>query len=225
MGADFYPRLTAVAFDHPKCNQLVNEQAEVGLLLAGPGILGTLAFAPLAIFLFYRADFAPAADILRWLCLGMILRVVTWPMGFIIVARGERKIFLWTEVLANAGYAGFVWLGLRMFGLNGTGIAFFALNVLHYSVVYFVVRRLTGFRWSSAARKLALVFIPLVAAIFAAGCFLSPIQSAIVGLVLLVPAGLYSVKTLCALVPMDRLPGVAQKVIRLLRLEPSSGND
>src|SRR5208282_5653683 len=52
MAADFFPRLTAVANNHAECNRLVNEQAEVGLLLAGPGILGTLTFAPLVIDLF-----------------------------------------------------------------------------------------------------------------------------------------------------------------------------
>ena len=36
MGSDFYPRLTAVADDHAECNRLVNEQAQIGLLLAGP---------------------------------------------------------------------------------------------------------------------------------------------------------------------------------------------
>jgi antigen flippase len=35
MGTDYYPRLTAVANDNPRCNQLVNEQTEVGMLLAG----------------------------------------------------------------------------------------------------------------------------------------------------------------------------------------------
>src|SRR5690348_9125671 len=39
MGADFYPRLTAVANDNAECNRLVNEQARVGLLLAGPGVI------------------------------------------------------------------------------------------------------------------------------------------------------------------------------------------
>jgi hypothetical protein len=33
----------------PECNRLVNEQAEVGLLLAGPGVIATLTFAPLVI--------------------------------------------------------------------------------------------------------------------------------------------------------------------------------
>ena len=73
MGADFFPRLTAVAQDNRECNRLVNEQAEVGLLLAGPGVLGTLTFAPLVIQLFYSAKFGPAVEILRWICLGMIL--------------------------------------------------------------------------------------------------------------------------------------------------------
>ena len=49
MGADFYPRLVSVATDNPRCNRLVNEQAQVSLLLAGPGIIATITFAPLVI--------------------------------------------------------------------------------------------------------------------------------------------------------------------------------
>src|SRR5882672_2271444 len=125
MGADFYPRLTAVASKDTECNRLVNEQAEVGLLMAGPGILGTLTLAPLAITIFYRQDFGPAVEILRWICLGMLLKAVTWPMGFIILARGERKLFFWTEVLTNAGYVALVWVAVASLGLRGTGVAFF----------------------------------------------------------------------------------------------------
>ena len=88
MGADFYPRLTAVASDHKECNRLVNEQVEVGLLLAAPGVLATLTFAPLVIWLFYSSAFAPAVEILRWICLGMMMRVASWPMAFVLVAKG-----------------------------------------------------------------------------------------------------------------------------------------
>ena len=59
MGADFYPRLTAIANRNEDCNRLVNEQAEIGLLMAGPGILATLTLAPIVITVFYRGDFAP----------------------------------------------------------------------------------------------------------------------------------------------------------------------
>ena len=40
MGTDFYPRLTAIANDNTECNRLVNEQAHVSLLLAGPRCAG-----------------------------------------------------------------------------------------------------------------------------------------------------------------------------------------
>src|SRR3989442_11367195 len=53
MGADFYPRLTAVATNNNRCNQFVNEQSEISLLLALPGILATFAFAPWVISIFY----------------------------------------------------------------------------------------------------------------------------------------------------------------------------
>ena len=71
----------------------LNEQAEVGLLLAGPGIIGTLTFAPLVVTLFSFAKFGPAVEPLRWMCLGMLLRVASWPMGFILMAKGARKVF------------------------------------------------------------------------------------------------------------------------------------
>ena len=63
MGADFYPRLTAVATDDRECNRLVNEQAHVSLLLAGPGVIATIIFAPLVISLFYSSKFDEAVEV------------------------------------------------------------------------------------------------------------------------------------------------------------------
>ena len=73
----------------------------VSLLLAGPGVLATLTLALLVIQLFSSARFEPAVEILRWNCLGMMLRVASWPMGFILLAKGEGKIFFWSELLAS----------------------------------------------------------------------------------------------------------------------------
>jgi antigen flippase len=93
MGADFYPRLTAINQDDAECNRLVNEQATISLLLAGPGVLGTLTFAALVIALCYSSKFSEAVPVLRWICLGTTLRVIAWPMGFIVLAKGAQKIF------------------------------------------------------------------------------------------------------------------------------------
>ncbi len=223
MGADFYPRLTAVARKNQECNRLVNEQAEVGLLTACPGVLATLTFAPLVIALFYSAKFGPAVEILRWFCLGMTLRVASWPMGFILLARGERKIFFWTELLSNLVLIGLTWLGIKLFGLNGIGMAFFGNYVVYFTGIYCVVRRLCGFRWSKANHQLGLLFTPLIAVIFVSWYFLPRWAAITLGSVATVSAGFYSLKTLCALLPLERFPGFVRKLIVFFRLIPPGG--
>jgi enterobacterial common antigen flippase len=222
MRADFYPRLTAVAGDHKECNHLVNEQAEVGLLLAGPGVIATLTFAPLVIWLFYSSSFAPAVEILRWICLGMMLRVASWPMAFILVAKGERKLYFGTELLSNGLFVFLVWAGLTVFGLKGSGIAFFGLYATYWIGIYLVVRRLCGFRWSGANLRLAALFAPAIATVFVGWYFLPHIATAIIGVALTLSAGFYSLKTLCTLVSIERLPRMVQRLIALFRLAPSN---
>ena len=97
MGADFYPRLTAAANDNGECNRLVNEQTEIGVFLAGPGVLATLTFAQIVIAIFYSTKFLAAVPMLRWLCLGTVLQVITWPIGFIVIAKARQKLFFLCE--------------------------------------------------------------------------------------------------------------------------------
>src|SRR5690606_17004599 len=99
MGADFYPRLVAVIKSDEEGNRLVSEQAQISLLLAGPGVIATLTLAPLVLELFYSAKFAAAVDVLRWICLGIALRIITWPMGFIVVAKSRQGLFFVTELV------------------------------------------------------------------------------------------------------------------------------
>src|SRR5205823_11716955 len=139
MGADFFPRLTAAAADNRECNRLVNEQAEMSLLLAAPGILGTLTFTPLVIQALASAKFGPAIEILRWICLGMMLRVASWPMGFILLAKGARRLFFWSELITGIVSLALVWLGVRYCGLNGTGMAFFGTYIFYWFIVYAIV--------------------------------------------------------------------------------------
>lgn len=157
MGMDFYPRLTAVAEDNVACNRFVNEQTEVGLLLATPGILITLTFAPYVIQIFYSVKFVPAYEILRWQLLGIFLRVVSWPIGFVLLAKGRGKVFFWTELTANVIHVALIWIGLSLFGLVGTGIAFFLLYVAYTCLISKVVHRISGFSWTTVNLRLIVI--------------------------------------------------------------------
>jgi PST family polysaccharide transporter len=218
MGSDFYPRLTAVANDNDECNRLVNEQAQIGLLLAGPGVIATLTFAPLVIAVFYAATFVGAVEPLRWICLGMALRVTSWPMGYIILAKGARTIFFWVEVGATVVHVGLAFVLVGRFGLAGATMAFFGLYIWHAILIYAIVHRLTGFRWSAANQRTGLLFLPLIGAVFC-GFFLLPVWVATTfGLVAALASGIYSLREVCKLVPLDRVPRVARDVLAWCRI-------
>lgn len=212
MGTDFYPRLTAVANVDEKCNRAVNEQAEVSLMLALPGVLGTLALAPWVIRGFYSGEFNLATEILVWQMCGMLLRVMSWPMGFMVMAKGRGNLFVWTEVAAFSSYLVLAWLGMRWFGLAGTGMAFFGMYVFYVMLIYAVVRKLSGFRWD--ARYLRYAGSSLVAALVVLYIRLgwSEPWATIVPCLVAAAASVYSMMNLIHIIGLERLYGFLGKI-------------
>lgn len=221
MGADFYPRLSACASDNAECNRLVNEQALIGLLLAGPGVIATLTFAPLVIALFYSAKFGAAVVVLRWICLGATLQVITWPMGFIIVAKGKQTLFLVSEIAWTVVAIGLAYACVAFFGLNGAGIALFASYVFHGILIYPIVRRLSGFGWSEKNRNIGLLFLGFIAAVFVGFYAMPLLWACLFGVVAFLVSGTYSIRVLAHLVPLSRIPRQVRKSLMFLRLAPA----
>jgi antigen flippase len=218
MGADFYPRLTAAAKDNIRCNRLVNEQTQVGILLAAPGMIATLTFGPFVITLFYSAEFQEAVEVLRWLCLGMALRVISWPMGYIILAKGARNLFLGAEVAWTGVYIGLAWLCVNAFGLNGAGIAFFASYIFHILIIYVMVRHLSMFQWSAENIKIILLFISMCMSVFLSFFWLPYRLAMAVSIFLLLASSAYSIRGLLNLLPLNTIPQHVLKVLEWLRL-------
>jgi len=222
MGADFYPRLTANAADNAACNRLVNEQARVGLLLAGPGLIATLTFAPLVITLFYTAKFGAAVPVLRWICLGTTLQVITWPMGFIIVAKAKQAIFFTTELAWALVSLALAWICVIAFGLNGAGIAFFGSYVFYGFLLYPIVHRISGFRWSMDNKRTGLIFLFLITVVFCSFYLLPLIWAALLGTLAALASGIYSVRVLVTLVSANRIPAPLRRLLIRFGLVPGS---
>ncbi len=220
MAADFYPRLTAAADDNVACNRLVNEQARVGLLLAGPGVIASLTFAPLVVALFYSAKFGAAVGLLRWICLGTILQVITWPMGFIIVAKAKRALFVGCEVAWGIVSVALAWMCISYFGLVGAGISFFGSYIFHGVLLYAVVSRTSGFRWSRENAETCMISLSLVGAAFG-GFYILPLAYGVaLGTTALVINTVYSVRTITTFIPREQIPGPICKLLFACGLMP-----
>jgi PST family polysaccharide transporter len=207
MGADFYPRLVAAAQDNALCNRLINEQAHVSLLLAGTGVTATLTLAPWVISLMYSAEFQGATELLRWICLAMAMRVITWPIGYILIAKGRTMLFVVVDLTWTIVNIGLTWVCVQHFGLVGAGIAFFGSYVFHLLLVYPIGARLTGFRWSPTNRRAGLLFIGGIALVQAGFELLDSATATAVGTIVTLLASVWSLHVLRSLVTTQELPG------------------
>jgi len=181
MSADYFPRLAAASSDHGKMKQLLNEQTEIGLLLAAPGLLATLVLAPVVIRVFYTTEFAQAAELLRWFVLGCLGQVISWPMGYVIGAKGKTGWMFLTETAASCIHLLLIWIGLNTLGVEGVAIAFFVLYVIYSLMIFVIVKRLIGFAWNTETRRVLLSIVAIVAGVFLVSELFSEVYSVIIG--------------------------------------------
>lgn len=186
MGADYYPRLTAVAGDNASVHSMVNEQSQISILLSLPGLAAMMIFAPLVIQLFYSSSFGTAVPVLRWCIMGILGRVFSWPLGFVVVSKGKGKLYLVTEVFASVLHLLGVFAFIHLWGLKGAGIAFMALYVVYTVMMLLIMSRLVGATWTR--RTFALVLFActvMITLIFSCNININPIISWIINLIIL----------------------------------------
>ncbi len=170
MGTDYYPRLTGIINDHSATTRLVNEQTEIALLFASPILLAMLTLAPWVLVLLYSNEFSQAAQILRWQVLGDVLKILSWPLGYVILASGAGKTFLLFESLIAIVFFVTTWFGLDYFGIEATGISFFVMYLVYLPMVYFLAKYKINFSWNKAViRDSILLFLSASCIIFFVG--------------------------------------------------------
>lgn len=213
MATDYYPRLTAVIGNHQRAIRLVNEQTEVALLLAGPVLLVLLGLVPWVIHLLYSAEFAPATSILRWQLLGDVLKVISWPMGFLIIAMGKGALFMAKEASVMAVFVLVTWLLLPYVQLKAAGMAFFIMYVVNMPVLVILARMLIGFRWQRHIKWEAAGLFACAVMVAAVG-HCHDLAGMALGLVLALIVG---VRSLVKLANMAELGGPVGKFVGAIR--------
>lgn len=156
MGMDYLPRLSRYHDNPVTLNRLVNEQTEIALLIAAPGVVALVVLAPLLIPLLYSHRFDAAIAVFQWQCLGVLLKVASWALGFAVVAQNRRTAFVVTETLSNLFYVAVFFVLVRFLGLAGAAMSFAVLYLAYLGLIYFTVRMSTGFTWSPGARSVFL---------------------------------------------------------------------
>lgn len=157
MSTDYFPRLSGVAHDKGKSNEIINQQAEIALLILAPILTVFLIFINWIVILFYSTRFLPVDNMIHWAALGIFLKATSWPIAYLFVAKGNSKLFFYSELSANIYMLGFNVLGYQMGGLEGLGISFFAGYLFYLMQVFFLARHKYTFAFERAFYRIFVI--------------------------------------------------------------------
>lgn len=170
LSTDYYPRLAGVAHDDVKAAKEINQQAETGLLIMAPILCFFLVFVKWMVILLYSDKFNPIDSMVHWLALGMFLKASSWAVAFLILARGDSKVFFWNELITDSYLLLLNLAGYYFGGLTGLGVSFLAGYLIYLVQVTVLTRRLYGFSFNQGFIRIFLIHTG-----FGILCFLVPV--------------------------------------------------
>lgn len=194
MALDYFPRLSAVSNDLERIKGMVNEQAEIAILLLTPILIIFTVFIKYIIVILYSISFLPILPMLFWSTIGIHLKSITWSMGYVILAKSNSKLFFINELLSNVLFFILSYLGYFYMKFEGLGIAFVISNLFNVFQVYSIVHFKYKFTFSSNYIRIFIFqFILLVLTLFVSRLFAGN-YFFIFSLILLSFSSAYSIK-------------------------------
>lgn len=196
MSTDYVPRLSALNGDIDAQNEAINKQTELLIIILLPLLVFFIVFSKEMILLLYSTEFLVISTMLELFMVGMLLQAFTWCLSYAVVARGDKKLFLLTEIY-NFSISIFLKVyGFYLAGLDGVGVAFVADYVFELLLIYIVCHRKYRFRLSTDCLMVVIYSVVICTITLVSVYVLSSYWRYVIGIVLLILAFVYSVNEL-----------------------------
>lgn len=154
MGADFFRRISE-ARDEKEAAHLAEKQIQAGLLLGLPLLAGLLTMGRFCLHLLYADSFDAAIPLLSWMVWGIFLRLIAWPLGYWLLARGSTSAVVVSEAIVNAVMVVLPLILTPDFGLLGAALGFCGSYVIYAGLMIGFARWRSGI-WLSAPTWLSI---------------------------------------------------------------------
>jgi len=192
MTTDYFPRLSSINSDDKKITALVNQQAVMVLLILMPIIVFLIVALPLLIRLLYSSAFLPMVTFASWMVIGIILKGLVWPVGFIFPAKGDLKVFGGIEISAMIFNIIINILGYMFYGLEGLGVSYIVGYVFGLIITLYFARRKYNFIYAKSTISIFIISISLIVIVFILSYFLNGAARYALGILMSGAAVLYS---------------------------------
>lgn len=157
MSTDYFPKLASINSDNEKIRSSVIQQAFISIVIITPIIVLFLTLIPVVVKVIYTPKFEEIIPMVCFGILGMLFRAVSWSMGYILIAKGDSKIFIRTSLGFNLLSLGMNFLGYNFYGLEGLGISFCLYFLIHFIGLKIITKNRYNFYFNKDFYKIYLI--------------------------------------------------------------------
>lgn len=137
---EYYPRLSAMAHSPRRLSLAASHEVRLTLAILTPLLCLLIVLANPVIRLIYSSDFLGIVPYVVIASVGVVFRVVSWCMAYVILARGDGRAYVVTETVSAFSGLALNIAGYIFWGYIGLGVAYVA-NYLVYTVVVLMICR------------------------------------------------------------------------------------
>ncbi len=138
LGMEYYPRLARVAESRLRLTAFVSQEVTVTMLVMAPIVAVFILLRGAIVWTLYAPGFEVILPFVAWGMIGTVWRALSWCMSFVILAKGDGKMFLATEVASDLIGFGLNVVCYHLWGLTGLGISFMVWYVIYTAMIYAV---------------------------------------------------------------------------------------
>jgi len=192
MSTDYYPRLSGVAHSNQLAKEIINQQAEIAILILAPILMTFFVFIHWGVQLLYSSRFISINGMIQWAALGMFFKAASWAIAFLFLAKGASRVFFVNESVANAYVLILNIIGYKHWGLDGLGISFLLGYLIYLSQVFLICNRKYMFNFNKDFTIIFFAQLTCAVICFCVVKFVSNPYQYIAGSVLIILSAVYS---------------------------------
>ncbi|MCM1068153.1 MAG: oligosaccharide flippase family protein [Muribaculaceae bacterium] len=143
---EYYPRLSTVIAHRRRTEVVVSHEIKVAQCVLMPVAVAFICCSPLVIRILYTSAFEAALPYVAVGASGVFFRAASWCVAYTILARGDGRIFVVTELASAVVYLALHIPLFATFGFKGLGVAYVLWYGIYFAVVWAVYRYRYGLR-------------------------------------------------------------------------------
>lgn len=159
---EYFPRLSGMTMHRNRMETIVSHQIKISLCVLLPVIITLVCARELIIDILYDSSFDTALPFIAFAAMGLAFRAASFCLAYTILARGDGRIYVMTEISSAALYIALNIILFENYSFAGLGIAYIIWYFCYTAIVYAVYR----FRYDMRIRK---GIVPLLCLTFASG--------------------------------------------------------